>query len=50
MRASLKKQTKEGRKNTSDHVTVKKVASAKKYLSSVKEYQPEIIKGYTYAF
>ena len=46
MGTSLKKQTKAEGKNTSSHATL----NTKNYLSSVKECQPEIIKGYTYAF
>ena len=40
-----KKQTSTGRQPAK----AKKV-EVKKYLSSVKEYDPEVIKGYTYAF
>lgn len=50
MERSLMKPTKEKVKNTSCRRIVKESNQTKEYLSSIKEYQPEIIKGYTYAF
>lgn len=50
MEASLKKQSKSDRQQNANHVGAKKAVSNKKYLSSIKEYKPEKINGYTNAF
>lgn len=51
MKPSLKKQIRSKNGNVSTDSNLKKVGTkTKKYLSSVKEYKPEMIKGYTYAF
>ncbi|WP_155170589.1 hypothetical protein [Fulvivirga kasyanovii] len=48
MERYLKKQT--STDNTDSNSTKKGMVDTKKYLSSVKEYKPEYIKGYTPAF
>lgn len=50
MESSLKEQTELRKRITAEASTAKMKLSSEAYLASIKEYKPEKIDGYTYAF